>query len=36
MKKIFIHPLPVRIWHWMNAIGFVVLILTGLQIATGT
>jgi thiosulfate reductase cytochrome b subunit len=26
------HPLPVRIWHWTNAIGFVLLILTGLQI----
>ena len=32
MKKIYIHPLPVRIWHWTNAAGFVLLILTGLQI----
>jgi thiosulfate reductase cytochrome b subunit len=32
MKKIYIHPLPVRIWHWTNAVGFVLLILTGLQI----
>jgi Ni/Fe-hydrogenase b-type cytochrome subunit len=32
MKKIAIHPLPVRIWHWVNALGFVLLILTGLQI----
>jgi len=32
MKKIYIHPIPVRIWHWTNAIGFVLLILTGLQI----
>ncbi|UCH74904.1 MAG: cytochrome b/b6 domain-containing protein [Rhodospirillales bacterium] len=32
MKKLYIHPLPVRIWHWTNASGFVVLILTGLQI----
>ena len=32
MKKIYIHPLPVRIWHWINAAGFVILILTGLQI----
>ena len=32
MKKIYIHPLPVRIWHWSNAVGFVLLILTGLQI----
>ena len=32
VKKVYIHPLPVRIWHWSNAIGFVLLILTGLQI----
>ena len=32
MKKIYIHPLPVRVWHWTNAVGFVLLILSGLQI----
>jgi len=32
MKKIYLHPLPIRIWHWVNAISFLVLILTGLQI----
>ena len=32
MTKVYVHPLPVRIWHWTNAVGFVVLILTGLQI----
>ncbi len=32
MKRIYIHPLPVRIWHWTNALGFVLLILSGLQI----
>ncbi len=32
MKKLYIHPLPVRIWHWTNALGFVLLILSGLQI----
>jgi thiosulfate reductase cytochrome b subunit len=32
MDKLYIHPLPVRIWHWTNAIGFVLMILTGLQI----
>lgn len=32
MNKLYIHPLPVRIWHWTNAFGFVLLILTGLQI----
>lgn len=28
----YLHTLPVRIWHWTNAICFVLLILTGLQI----
>jgi thiosulfate reductase cytochrome b subunit len=32
MHKLYVHPLPVRIWHWTNAIGFVSLIATGLQI----
>ena len=32
MAKIYINPLPVRLWHWVNALGFVVLILTGLSI----
>ncbi|HEU4922380.1 MAG TPA: cytochrome b/b6 domain-containing protein [Burkholderiales bacterium] len=32
MAKIYINPLPVRVWHWINALGFVVLILTGLNI----
>lgn len=32
MKKVYIHPLPVRIWHWVNALGFLILIATGLQI----
>jgi thiosulfate reductase cytochrome b subunit len=32
MKKLYIHPLPVRIWHWTNAVGFVLLIATGFQI----
>ncbi len=32
MNKVYIHPLPVRIWHWINALGFVTLILTGVQI----
>jgi Ni,Fe-hydrogenase I cytochrome b subunit len=32
MQKLYIHPLPIRIWHWVNASGFVALILTGLQI----
>lgn len=32
MPRIYIHPLPVRIWHWINAIGFLVMIATGTQI----
>lgn len=32
MEKIYLHPLPVRIWHWINALGFLVLIVTGIQI----
>lgn len=32
MKKIYLHPLPVRIWHWINALGFLLLIITGAQI----
>ena len=32
MNRIYVHPLPVRAWHWLNAIGFVLMILTGVQI----
>ena len=32
MQRIYVHPLPVRIWHWINALGFVAMILTGIQI----
>lgn len=32
MKKIFLHPLAVRVWHWLNAAGFIVLIITGILI----
>jgi thiosulfate reductase cytochrome b subunit len=32
MQQIYVHPLPVRIWHMVNAAGFVVMILTGIQI----
>jgi Ni,Fe-hydrogenase I cytochrome b subunit len=21
-EKTYLHPLPVRIWHWINALGF--------------
>jgi len=29
---LYINPLPVRIWHWINALGFVLLVLTGVQL----
>jgi len=32
MKLLYIHPLPVRIWHWLNALGFLLLIATGFQL----
>jgi len=32
MSKEYVHPAPVRIWHWINAAAFVFLIITGLQI----
>lgn len=31
-ERIYLHPMPVRIWHWANALGFLVLIFTGFQI----
>lgn len=31
-KRIYIHTAPVRVWHWINAAGFVLLIITGFQI----
>ncbi len=32
MKKLELHPMPVRIWHWINALSFLVLIVTGIQL----
>jgi len=32
MAKVYVNPLPVRIWHWANALMFIILIATGLQI----
>ncbi len=28
----YVHPAPVRVWHWINAAGFILLILSGFQI----
>lgn len=30
--KIYLQPIPVRIWHWLNALGIITLALTGAQI----
>ncbi|WP_136417898.1 MULTISPECIES: cytochrome b/b6 domain-containing protein [Oxalobacteraceae] len=32
MSRVYVHPLPVRIWHWANALLFIVLIASGLQV----
>jgi len=32
MHRIYLHPLPVRIWHWINAAVCVTLLLTGVQL----
>jgi len=32
MKRIYLHELPVRVWHWINAGSFFLLIATGIQI----
>ncbi len=34
-NKAYLHPIPVRIWHWINAFGIVFLLLTGLLIRYG-
>ena len=31
-KKIYLQPTPVRIWHWINALGIITLIVSGIQI----
>jgi len=31
-EYIYLQPTPVRIWHWLNAFGFIALILSGIQI----
>ena len=31
-KLVYLQPIPVRIWHWVNAVGIVTLIVTGAQI----
>lgn len=31
-NRIYLNPLPVRLWHWTNAAGFLLLIASGLQL----
>jgi len=31
-EMVYMTPMPVRIWHWLNAFGIVTLCITGLQI----
>ncbi len=32
MKRIYLHPLPLRIWHWMNALMVILLIISGIEL----
>lgn len=32
MKRVCLHPLPLRIWHWANALMVILLLVTGIQI----
>jgi thiosulfate reductase cytochrome b subunit len=32
MKGLYLHPLPVRIWHWVNAVIVLMLMVTGIQL----
>ena len=32
MKRIYLHPLPLRIWHWVNALLVILLLITGIEL----
>jgi len=32
MKRIHLHPLPLRIWHWTNALMVILLLITGIEL----
>ena len=32
MKRVYLHPLALRIWHWANALIVVVLLITGIEL----
>lgn len=31
-KMVYIHHAPIRVWHWVNAVAFIFLLVTGVQI----
>src|SRR5512139_3975610 len=31
MRRVYLHPLPLRIWHWVNALIVILLLATGIQ-----
>jgi thiosulfate reductase cytochrome b subunit len=32
MKRVYLHPLMLRIWHWANALIVIILVVTGIQL----
>ncbi|MGD0233134.1 MAG: cytochrome b/b6 domain-containing protein [Syntrophorhabdales bacterium] len=32
MKRTYLHPLPLRVWHWINAAAVTLLLATGIQL----
>jgi len=32
MKRVWLHPLPLRLWHWANTVLILLLIITGIQL----
>jgi thiosulfate reductase cytochrome b subunit len=32
MKRVYLHPLPLRVWHWANALLVIILLITGVQL----
>lgn len=32
MKRIYLHALPLRIWHWLHALMVIILLITGMQL----
>jgi len=32
MKRVYLHPFPLRLWHWANALVVIILMATGIQL----